>query len=301
MKPARTSPETPPERDLQGASIAFLGGTSGIGLAAATAIASRGAAILLAGRDPDRGARAAQRVRDAGAADVTFLEADLLSLAGVARAADAIRAWRPALHGLVHTAMVAAPQRVDTPDGFERAFGLQYLARYALNRALLPTLVASGDGRIIHVGAKPIPAKLVPDLDDLQFTRRRWSLLPTLMSSQVLGYLHVQEATRRWHDLPVTATIACVGMTRTATVRDFPWYIRVLYQLFAETPESAARNVIRLLLDADTRRAKGAVIYNPGRFEPVPIRHDPALTERTWHLSEALARARGFAFPPAST
>ncbi|WP_143140281.1 hypothetical protein [Nannocystis exedens] len=53
------------------------------------------------------------------------------------RAIEAIGAWRPA--------MTASMRRVDTADGFERAFGLQYLARYALERGR-----ASAGGRLLE-------------------------------------------------------------------------------------------------------------------------------------------------------
>jgi NAD(P)-dependent dehydrogenase (short-subunit alcohol dehydrogenase family) len=283
------------ERPLRGLNFVFSGGTAGIGLAAATEVARRGAAVLLVGRDGERGARAVASVRAAGAGEAGFCAADLTTIAGVARAIEAILAWRPRLHGLVHTAMTASLQRVDTADGFERAFGLQYLARYALNRGLLAALAASGDGRIVHVGAKA-PTGLLPDLDDLQFRRRRWSLLPALMSSQVLGYLHVQEAAQRWRGLPVTTSIACVGMTRTDTVRGWPWYIRGLYRLFGTAPERSAGSVIRLLTARDVGRADGAIFFDPRRFEPTPLALDAALARRTWALSEQLTRERGLVF-----
>ncbi len=282
------------ERNLQGANMVFVGGSGGIGLAAASAVARRGAAVLLVGRDRARGERAAQIVRAAGAAEATWQQADISSVAGVARAADDIRAWRPALHGLVHSAMTSNFKRSTTPDGFELAFGLQYLARYALNRALADLLAASGDGRIVHVGAKA-PRGLLPDLSDLQFERRKWALLRALMSSQVLGYLHVQEAARRWRDQPVTATIACVGPTMTDTIRRQSWWVRALYKAIATTPELSAQNVVRLLATPDARPLSGTALFRPKRFQATPLAYDAALATQVWQISEDLVEARGLA------
>ncbi|MCY1009798.1 SDR family NAD(P)-dependent oxidoreductase [Nannocystis pusilla] len=80
------------ERPLRGLNFAFSGGTAGIGLAAATALARRGAALLLLGRDRDRGDRAVAAVREAGAAEAVFCAADLTTMAGVGRAIEAIGA-----------------------------------------------------------------------------------------------------------------------------------------------------------------------------------------------------------------
>jgi NAD(P)-dependent dehydrogenase (short-subunit alcohol dehydrogenase family) len=280
------------ERSLHEANIVFVGGSGGIGLAAATAVARRGAAVLIVGRDQGRGEQAARMLRDAGAREATWLPADVSSVAGMTRAVKGIRAWHPVLHGLVHTAVMVRMRRATTPDGFELAFGLQYLARYALNRSLVGQLAASGDGRIVHVGGKA-PAGTLPDIEDLQFERRTWALLPALMSSQVLGYLHVQEAARRWHGQPVTASIACVGPTRTNNVREQPWWVRALYAVIATTPERSARNVVGLLTAVDVSNAHGAIFFDPKRFESTLLAYDAGLAKRTWEISEELIQKRG--------
>jgi NAD(P)-dependent dehydrogenase (short-subunit alcohol dehydrogenase family) len=280
------------ERNLHGANMVFVGGSSGIGLAAATEVARRGAAVLIVGRSRTRGARARDVIRQAGASDVTWLPADVSSVTGVAKAAEAIRAWRPAIHGLVHSAMETNFRRTVTRDGFELAFGLQYLARYALNRALVDHLAASGDGRIVHVGAK-VPADVLPDLDDLQFEHRKWTLRSALMSSQVLGYLHAQEAAKRWRARPVTLTIVCVGPTRTSTIAQQPWWVRALYRVIATTPERSARNVVRVLVSSHPGDFNGTVLIDPRRAEPTALRYDPSLAHQTWVLSERLTSEHG--------
>ncbi|WP_437287535.1 SDR family NAD(P)-dependent oxidoreductase [Sorangium sp. So ce406] len=285
------------ERSVEAASFVFVGGSAGIGLATATAVARRGASVLLVGRDRARGEEATRALREAGAREAAWVQADVSSVAGVAQAAEQIRASRRVIHGLVHSAMTVRFQRATTADGFDLAFGLQYLARYALNRALVGELAASGDGRIVHVGGKA-PSGLVPDLEDLQFDRRRWSLLRALMSSQVLGYLHVQEAAKRWNGLPVTASIACVGMTKTQNAMSGPWWVRAIYSVAGVAPERSAENVVRLLTAADTSDAHGAVLFDPKRFTPTPLSYDAALASRTWELSEGLVRERGLSLAP---
>ena len=279
-------------RSLQDSNIVFVGGSGGIGLAAAIAVARAGAAVLIVGRDKERGEHAASAIRAAGACEVAWLPADVSSISGVAQAVEGIRAWRPALHGLVHTATSVRFKRSTTPDGLELAFGLQYLARHALNRALVDQLAESGDGRIIHVAGKA-PSGFLPNLEDLQFERRKWSLLSSLMSSQVMGYLHVQEAAKRWEKLPVTATIACVGPTKTNNVREQPWWIRSLYSVIATTPERSAKNIVHLLEMADASNANGAVLFNAKRFLPTPLTYDATLATRAWEISDKLVREHG--------
>lgn len=268
-------------------SYVFVGGTGGIGLAAAKVLAP-GAAILVVGRDRTRGERAERLLREAGAIEALWQPAELRSMAGVQAAAAAIGAWKPRIDGLVHSAMVLdlRQPRQHTLDGYDLAYGLQYLARARLNLALRDVLAASGDGRIVHIAAQP-PRGLIPNLDDLQFERRRWSLMASLMSSQVLGFLHAQEATRRWRELPVSISLACVGPTQTEAIRSQPWWARALYAVIATSPERSAANVVRLL--TAEQPYKGVATLSARRFSPMLIDYDPALAERVWEQTLANA------------
>ncbi|MET4491202.1 SDR family NAD(P)-dependent oxidoreductase [Bradyrhizobium sp. LA7.1] len=274
----------------------FSGGTSGIGRAVAVELARRGAAVLVLGRDAGRGERAVEMLLAAGACEARWEPADLHSVAGIAQAAQGILGWRSELHGLVHSAMTLNTRdmkRRESPDGLEAAFALQYLARAALNRALADALSASGDGRVVHVGANP-PLRLVPDLDDLQFERRRWSLTGSLMSSQVLGFLHVQEAARRWRDSSVHLTISCVGPTMTDSIREQAWWARALYAVIATTPERAANNAVRFLLEDEAREMSGGAFLSPKKFRSTSIVYDDAMSGRVWLLTERILYAHGF-------
>lgn len=286
-----------PERPVAGAHVVFFGGTAGIGHAASVELGRRGANILLVGRDPAAGERAASRVRAAGAASADFLSGDLSTVRGTADVADSVRAWAPSLHGVMHTAMTAFKGRQLTTDGLEFAFALQYQARAMLNRLLVDRLAASGDGRIVHVAGN-VPNLFMPDLDDLHYERRRWSFLRSLLGTHLLGFLHIQEAARRWRDLPVTIAAACVGSTRTKTMADprMPPMMRLMGR-FGTTPETSAANPVRLLLDADIARANGAILRSPKRFDPVAPALPDDLAERLWAETARLAQRGGVALP----
>ncbi|NUP14331.1 MAG: SDR family oxidoreductase [Polyangiaceae bacterium] len=287
MKPSIGQSRT---RDVQGKAFVFAGGTSGIGRVTALETARRGADVLVLGRDPLRGKATVEALRAAGAGDARWKRADLSSMAGVAAAAEVVVQWRERIDGLVHSAMnldLHEPRRRTTPDGYEYAFGLQYLSRAALNHHLVGAIAASGDGRIIHIGADP-PAGLLPDIDDLQFERRKWTLMASLMSSQVLGFLHVQEASRRWNDRPVTIALACVGPTSTDTIRAQPWWVRALYGVIATTPERSAANAVRFLLEEDVRVARGAVFRSSKKYRSEPIAYEAHLAAKVWEVTEKI-------------
>ncbi|KAB8141620.1 SDR family NAD(P)-dependent oxidoreductase [Chloroflexia bacterium SDU3-3] len=284
------------ERDLHHTNMVFVGGTGGIGLAAAQAVARRGAAVLLVGRNAARGRAAEQAVRAAGGRDATWLPADISTAAGAARAAEQIGQWRPALHGLVHTATMFQFQRATTADGVEAIFASQYLMRYALDRLLGDLLAASGDGRIIHVVGKALPWGM-PDIANLAMDGQRWSAVRAISNTHKLTGLHVQELRRRWAGRPITATLASVGATHTTHIAALKGWVWGLYRLIAVTPEVSAQNIVRLLAMADASAAHGAILPNPKRLTPEPLAYDAGLARQAWDAAAQLLAQHGLALP----
>jgi len=280
------------ERRVSGGNYVFFGGSTGIGQAAAVELGRRGANVLIVGRGRKAGEVAVEAVRAAGG-EAAFLSADLSTLRGVKAAAEGVIAWRPVLHGVMHTAMAAFKGKTLTADGLEFAFALQYMARAALNRALVEPLAASGDGRIVSITGN-VPLSFMPDLDDLQFERRKWSFYKSILGTHLLGHLHVQEAARLWRDRPVTIAAACVGSTKTKVMADplMPLSMKLL-GLFGTTPEVSAVNAVRILTQASPADLDGVVLRNPKRFEPEPLAMNSDAARKLWALTGDIAAKHG--------
>lgn len=285
------------ERDLHDCNIVFFGGTSGIGQAAAIEIARRHANILVVGRDATAGAATVAALEQAGAASAVFARGDLATLAGVKKAADTVLAWKPVLHGVVHSAMAAQSGKHVTDDGYEFAFALQYLARAVLNRLLVDALAASGDGRIVHISGA-VSENHLPDLDDLQFERTKWTFFKSALGSHALSFLHIQEASRRWADKPVTLTAVCVGPTKTKVMLDprMPLLMRLL-GLIGTKPEMSARNAVTALVKGPTSNLKGAILRKPKQWTPEPIAFDKVKARKLWEITSNLALEHGVDLP----
>ena len=277
------------ERDLQGTNHVFFGGTAGIGRATAVEIANRRANILVVGRDKTAGAQTVAALRQAGAASATFIAGDLSTISGVAEAASAVLAWRPVLHGVVHSAMAAHSSKHMTADGLEFAFALQYLARAILNRLLIDALVASEDGRVIHISGS-VSERQVPDLDDLQYQNTKWSFFKSVLGSHALSFLHIQEASRRWSALPVTIAAVCVGPTKTKAMLDpkMPLIMRLL-GMIGTKPEISACNAVAALAKASASDARGSVLRKPKAWTPQPILFDAIKAAKLWDITTSLA------------
>src|SRR5271167_2891292 len=285
------------ERSLKSTNFVFFGGSSGIGRAAAAELARRGASILIVGRGREAGEAAVASLKTAGAASADFLAGDLSTVAEVATVAESVRAWRPALHGIMHTAMAAFNGKQLTADGLEFAFALQYFARAALNRLLITQLAASGDGRIVHIAGN-VPTLFMPDLDDLQFERRKWTFFKSVLGTHLLGFLHIQEAAQRWQGQPVTISASCVGSTKTKAMSDpaMPLVMRLM-GAFGARPEISAQNAVRLLTLDSACDANSAVLRSPNRYSPERLAQSSAQAAKLWDITTRIAAQNRLMLP----
>src|SRR5262245_47252613 len=110
---------------MDGKICLITGATSGIGRETAIGLARGGARVVIVGRDADRTrATAAGINREAGSEQVTYLVADLSSLAEVRRVAREFRDNHARLDVLVNNAGAIFTRRETTADGFERTWAL---------------------------------------------------------------------------------------------------------------------------------------------------------------------------------
>lgn len=150
--------------DQHGKRVIITGASGGLGLAAAKALAARGAIVVLAVRDRDRGMTAIDRIRtDLADAQLELGELDLAEQASVRRFADD-QLGRGPLHVLINNAGISnVSKRTTTADGFELQAATNVLGHFALTGLLLPALQAGGDSRVVSVSS--VVARTVPWVD----------------------------------------------------------------------------------------------------------------------------------------
>ena len=120
----------------------ITGANSGIGYPTALTLARRGAAVMLACRDRERGEAAVEKLRDeAPGAEITLELVDLSSLASVRALTERELQRNLPLDLLINNAgVMTPPKRLETVDGFELQFGTNVLGHFALTALLYPAL-----------------------------------------------------------------------------------------------------------------------------------------------------------------
>jgi NAD(P)-dependent dehydrogenase (short-subunit alcohol dehydrogenase family) len=130
----------------------------------------------MACRSLDKGRQALDAIAASTAnASLELLQLDLASLAAVREFAATFQRSHASLNLLFNNAGVMAIPRVESQDGFERQFAVNYLAHFALTGLLLPTLLATPHSRVVTLTSMARRTGKL-NLDDLNRTRSysRW-------------------------------------------------------------------------------------------------------------------------------
>ncbi len=141
--------------DQTGRIAIVTGATSGLGLWCVRSLAARGAEVVLAVRDTEKGEATARKLRSQfPLARLHVLELNLASLASVWHFAVRISDTQPHVDVLLNNAGLGLqPDRRVTEDGFEQQFGVNFLGHFALTARLLPSLLHAPAPRVVTVAS----------------------------------------------------------------------------------------------------------------------------------------------------
>jgi NAD(P)-dependent dehydrogenase (short-subunit alcohol dehydrogenase family) len=193
--------------DMTGRRVIVTGANSGIGRAAARALAGAGAHVVLAVRDTDKGRAAAATMP--GETEVRRL--DLASLASVREFATG---WDGDLDLLINNAGVMAPPLTRTADGFELQFGTNHLGHFLLTNLLTPLLVAGAASRVVNLSSGGHRGSDII-WDDPNYERRDYDKFEAYGQSKTANILFTVELDRRLRDHGVRSYAVHPGMIAT--------------------------------------------------------------------------------------
>ncbi len=305
---ASTSEEVLAGIDLSGRVAVVTGAGGGIGLETARALASRGAHVVLALRDPAASAAACESVRKAGAGGAEAVALDLADLASVRRAAEQIAARHPALALLINNAGVMGCGFGLTRDGFEQHFGVNHLGHFVLTCRLVPALRRGAPARIVNLSSAGHRFSEIR-FDDPNFARGDYEKFAAYGQSKTANVLFSVALDRRLRDSGVRAFSVHPGAIATRLGRHLvPEDMELMRarspggRIDFKTP-SAGSATTCYAATAPELEARGGAYLEDCRIAPVAddpaavtgVRSyavDPAAAERLWALSEALVAER---------
>jgi NAD(P)-dependent dehydrogenase (short-subunit alcohol dehydrogenase family) len=285
---------------------AVVTGTGGLGFQDALALARAGANVIIAGRNPSKGAAAVDQIRQSvPGANVTFGALDLASLESIESFGERLRSSRDSLDLLINNAAVMTPpKRQETCDGFELQFGTNYLGHFALTAQLLPLLRKGNKPRVVSLSSVAARSGTI-NFDDLQ-AQRSYRPMPVYSQSKLACLMFALELQRRsdaagWG---IQSIAAHPGISRTDLLPNGAgaWSVpgmarRYMWFLF----QPAAQGALPTIFAATSSQAQGGVYYGPDRLgetrgypgiAKIPAQAlDTSVATRLWIESQGLTEA----------
>jgi NAD(P)-dependent dehydrogenase (short-subunit alcohol dehydrogenase family) len=289
--------------DQTGRIAVITGANSGLGLEASRELARKGATVVMAVRNMEKGQAAADGIKaEIPAADLELRELDLGSLGSVRAFAATVREQHDHIDILLNNAGLMATPAGQTADGFETQVGTNHLGHFVLTEELMPLLQAAKAARVVTMTsvARAQGRPLTEDKTRLDGEYKPWQAYG---DSKLANYQFGIELARRLEAAgsSVSSLVAHPGLSRTnlqvATVENAGvgvsgrfWQVVARYA--GMKPLDGTLPALRAATDPAARNGQ---VYGPRwtmRGAPVAIdleekRADKAATERMWRISEA--------------
>ncbi len=152
---ATTTDEVLEGKDLSGCTVFITGANSGLGQETARAMASKGAHVIMAGRDQAKLDEAVAAIRaDVPSAELDTITVDLGSLESIRASTSRSRQRFAKIDILINNAGVMATPFTHTKDGFEMQFGTNHLGHFALTGELMPLIERGTTKRIVNLSSR---------------------------------------------------------------------------------------------------------------------------------------------------
>ncbi len=291
--------------DQPGRTAVITGANTGLGYETAAALAAKGAHVVLAVRNLEKGKEAADRITTAApGSSVAVQELDLTSLESVRAAAQELKAKHDSIDLLINNAGVMMTPKSTTKDGFELQFGTNHLGHFALTGLLLDRVLATPGSRVVTVSSVGHRfARNGIRFDDLQW-EHDYNRVLAYGQSKLANLMFTYELQRRLQGTNTIAAAAHPGGSKTELTRNLPPVLGVVGRVMEPLFQDADMGALPTLRAATDPGVIGGQYFGPDglgeqRGHPKVVAstqasHDTAAQRRLWTVSEELT---GVTFP----
>jgi len=285
--------------DQSGKNILITGANSGLGLEAATVLSQKGAHVIMAVRNPDKGKEAVAHIKSINpAAKLDLMQLDLGDLDSIRRFSQAFHAKYNTLNVLMNNAgIMVPPKRETTKQGFEIQFGTNHLGHFALTGLLLniikntPQAVVATQSSIMH--------KIGGDIhfDDLNW-ERKYDKSKAYAQSKLANLLFTYELDRKLKAAYINAiaTASHPGYTETNLQRTSGFFVtNIMNKIVAQKVEMGTLPILRAATDNSLKGGEyvGPTQVMETRGYPEIVKsnnksYDKQVAAKLWDVSEKL-------------
>ncbi|KAJ8967909.1 hypothetical protein NQ317_018829 [Molorchus minor] len=274
--------------------VIITGGARGIGLETAKELAKRGAHIILAIRNAEKGRKAAEQIKkQTPGARVVIKLLDLSDFSVIRDFVDQIKNEYDKIDILINNAGIISHPNRKTVDGNELTFLTNYLGPFLLTHLLLPVLSKSDNGRVINISALAhFNGKL--KLDDLNSEKQfneKGCFRPKQTGSHHVHQAHGHFVQRYENNIqcrePRTGEehgsyrkVFDLSHSFFTKLSVWPWM-----WLFLKTPKQGCQSIVYLAVEPALNTVSGCYFSNCEIQEPAEVVKDQNLAKILYEKS----------------
>ncbi|CAD7692926.1 unnamed protein product [Nyctereutes procyonoides] len=278
--------------DLTGKTAVVTGANSGIGKAVCQELARRGARVILACRNWERGQKALAEIQVASKGTCLLLgQVDLSSMASIRSFARWLLQEYPEIHLLVNNAAISGFPKTLTPEGLDLTFATNYVGPFLLTNLLQGALQQAGSARVVNVSSFRHAHGYV-DEKHLTGAGKPLTLTQSYDCSKLLLTSFTGELARRLQGTGVTVNSVDPGVVYTKIMKPYPWLYRFLFWLFSffcKDVKQGAIPVLYLSLAKELDGVSGKYFSSSCMITlPTEAAQDPQVAQSLWNASVQL-------------
>jgi len=281
--------------DFKDKLVVITGSTSGIGYLVARKYASKGANLLCINRNKEKSEKLKQEIEGEFKVTYDYLLADLSLLRDTHNVANKLAELEKPIDVLIHNAGVYLKKRELTSDGMEKVFMVHYLSSFIINYKLRAKLKSQEKSRIILVNSQGYRfAAWGIRLDDLNWSKRRYSGLKSYGSAKMAQLLSMLCFADEFKDSPVTINAMHPGAVKTETGQEngrlYRWYKKNILDKALKPANISAEAIYYLGASQEVETISGKFFNLTTLEEPAPPAVDFEIAKILWELSIKMAK-----------
>ncbi|XP_020786379.2 retinol dehydrogenase 12, like [Boleophthalmus pectinirostris] len=270
---------------LDGKTVVITGANTGIGKETAIDLAKRGARIIMACRDMERGQSALKEVIESSANEnVVCMKLDLSDTKSIKEFADNINKGEEKLNILINNAGVMVCPYGKTADGFEMQFGVNHLGHFLLTYLLLDLVKKSAPARIINVSSMAHQFGSI-NLEDIN-SEKSYDKQKAYSQSKLANVLFTRSLAKRLQDTDVSAYSLHPGVVQTDLWRHLngpQQFVMKVVSPFTKTSTEGAQTTIYCAVEPSLENGGYYSDCAPAKCSAKA--QDDELAQRLWELS----------------
>ncbi|RXN29215.1 dehydrogenase reductase SDR family member 13-like protein [Labeo rohita] len=273
------------------------GANTGIGKATAAQLAIRGARVILACQNKQRGEAAAQEIRkETGNEAVIFMHLDLASQKSVRSFVENFLKTEPRLDLLINNAAMGAPGRSE--DGIGIVLAVNHIGHFMLTNLLLERLKECGPSRVINVSScghnfGTIDFDCINTHKTLNLGSSDLDIFKAYASTKLCNVLFTHELAKRLEGTNVTCYSLHPGSVRSELARNLhEWHARLLLLIiryfWATDPVSGSQTTLYCALQENIEHLSGRYFSDSQLAQAKAEGRDDGIAKKLWEVSEKL-------------